>query len=47
MYKYDKSESLKYKIVNSYLEIGNKYFQKYQSPSEFNIKESDEGLIAE
>ena len=46
MYKYDHSESLKYKIVNSYLKIGNSHFQKYQSPSEFNDKETDEGFIA-
>ena len=45
MYKTDWSACLKYKIVNSYLKIGCSHFQEYQSPSEFNDKETDEGLI--
>ena len=44
LYNYDKSESLKYKMVNSYLKIGSSHYQKYQSPLEFNDKETDEGF---
>ena len=45
LYRYGYSASLKYKIVISYLKIGNKYIPKYQSSLEFNDKETNEGLI--